>query len=112
MPAYVVKRVVAGAGGTIAGKSIVVVGVSYKANVADTRETPAAAVIDLLRGQGADVVWHDDLVGSWRGESSAALGSFDIAVVVTKHVGVSDAAIKASKYVFDCTGTIAGADGI
>ena len=112
MPAYVVKRVVAGAGGAIAGKSVVVVGVSYKANVADTRETPAAAVIDLLRAQGAKVVWHDDLVGSWRDESSTALGSLDIAVVVTKHDGVSDAAIKASGYVFDCTGTIAGADGI
>ena len=112
MPAYVVKRVVAGADGSIAGKSAVVVGVSYKANVADTRETPAAAVIDLLRAQGANVVWHDDLVGNWRGETSAALGSFDIAVVVTKHDGVSDAAINASKYVFDCTGTVAGADGI
>ena len=112
MPAYVVKRVVAGAGGSIAGKSVVVVGVSYKANVADTRETPAAAVIDLLRAQGAIVVWHDDLVGSWRGESSAALGKFDIAVVVIKHDGVSDAAIKFSKYVFDCTGTIADAEGI
>lgn len=112
MPAYVVKRVVAGAGGSITGKSVVVVGVSYKANVADTRETPAAAVIDLLRAQGANVVWHDDLVGSWRGESSAALGAFDIAIVVTKHDGVSDAAINASKYVFDCTGTIAGVDGI
>jgi UDP-N-acetyl-D-glucosamine dehydrogenase len=112
MPAYVVKRVVVGAGGSIAGKSIVVVGVSYKANVADTRETPAAAVIDLLRGQGATVVWHDDLVGSWRGETSTSLEAFDIAVVVTKHDGVSDAAINASKYVFDCTGTVAGADGI
>jgi hypothetical protein len=40
------------------------------------------------------------------------LSGFDIAVVVTKHDGVSEAAIKASKYVFDCTGTIAGADGI
>ena len=112
MPAYVVKRVVAGAGGAIAGKSVVVVGVSYKANVADTRETPSAAVIDLLRAQGATVVWHDDLVGNWRGETSAALGSFDIAVVVTKHDGVSGAAIKASKYIFDCTGTIADAEGI
>ena len=112
MPAYVVKRVVAGAGGSIAGKSVVVVGVSYKANVADTRETPAAAVIDLLREQGATVVWHDDLVGTWRGESTTALGSFDIAVVVTKHDGVNDAAIKASKYVFDCTGSIPGAEGI
>jgi UDP-N-acetyl-D-glucosamine dehydrogenase len=112
MPAYVVKRVVAGAGGSIAGKSVVVVGVSYKANVADTRETPAAAVIDLLREQGANVVWHDDLVGSWRGEDSTPLVAFDIAVVVTKHNGVSEAAIKASKYVFDCTGTVAGAEGI
>jgi UDP-N-acetyl-D-glucosamine dehydrogenase len=112
MPAYVVKRVVAGSGGSIAGKSVVVVGVSYKANVADTRETPAAAVIDLLREQGATVVWHDDLVGTWRGESTTALGSFDIAVVVTKHDGVSDAAIRASKYVFDCTGSISGAEGI
>jgi UDP-N-acetyl-D-glucosamine dehydrogenase len=112
MPTYVVKRVLAGAGGSISGKSVVVVGVSYKANVADTRETPAAAVIDLLRAEGADVVWHDDLVGKWRGENSEPLNGFDIAVVVTKHDGVSEAAIKASKYVFDCTGTIAGADGI
>jgi UDP-N-acetyl-D-glucosamine dehydrogenase len=112
MPAYVVKRVVAGAGGSIAGKSVVVFGVSYKANVADTRETPAAAVIDLLREQGAMVVWHDDLVGSWRGETSSPLDVYDIAVVVTKHDRVSDAAIKVSKYVFDCTGKVAGVDGI
>jgi UDP-N-acetyl-D-glucosamine dehydrogenase len=112
MPAYVLKRVVSGVGGSIAGKSVIVVGVSYKANVADTRETPATAVIDLLRSQGANVVWHDDLVRSWRGESSTALGSFDVAVVVTKHDGVSEAAIKASKYVFDCTGSIAGAEGV
>ena len=112
MPAYVVKRVVTAAGGSIAGKSVVVVGVSYKANVADTRETPSAAVIDLLRAQGAKVVWHDDLVCSWRGETSAPLTAHDIAVIVTKHDGVSDAAVKASKYVFDCTGTVAGADGI
>jgi UDP-N-acetyl-D-glucosamine dehydrogenase len=112
MPAYVVKRVVAGAGGSIAGKSVVVVGVSYKANVADTRETPAAAVIDLLRQQGATVVWHDDLVGSWRGEGSTPLASFDVAVVVTRHQGVKDSAIKESTYVFDCTGTVKGAEGI
>ena len=112
MPAYVVKRVVAANGGSIAGKSIIVIGVSYKANVADIRETPAAAVIDLLRAQGATVVWHDDLVGSWRGESSTSLEAFDIAVVVTKHDGVSEAVINTSKYVFDCTGTLAGAEGV
>ena len=112
MPAYVVNRVMAGAGGTVSGKKVIVVGVSYKSNVADTRETPAAAVIDLLRAQGATVTWHDDLVGSWRGESSMPMATHDIAVVVTRHDGVIDAAIKASGYVFDCTGTVPGVDGI
>ena len=112
MPPYVVKRVVAGANGSIKGKKVVVVGVSYKSNVADTRETPAAAVIDLLREQGASVTWHDDLVGTWRGESSSAISGADIAVLVTKHDGLDLEAVKACGYVFDCTGTIAGADGI
>ena len=112
MPAYVVKRVIAGSGGSIKGKKVVVVGVSYKSNVADTRETPAAGVIDLLRAQGANVTWHDDLVGSWRGESSAPVKGADIAVLVTKHDGLDLEALKGCGYVFDCTGTIAGADGI
>ena len=111
MPAYVVKRVVAGSGGSIAGKSVVVVGVSYKSNVADTRETPAADVIDLLRSQGATVTWHDEVVGSWRGESSSPLRG-DVAVLVTKHDGVDLKALQGCGYVFDCTGTIKGADGI
>jgi UDP-N-acetyl-D-glucosamine dehydrogenase len=112
MPAYVVKRVVAGSGGSVKSKNVVVVGVSYKSNVADTRETPAAAVIDLLREQGATVTWHDDLVGNWRGESSVAIKGADIAVLVTKHDGLDLAALKSCGNLFDCTGTIAGADGI
>ncbi len=112
MPAYVVKKVVAGSGGSIKGKKVVVVGVSYKSNIADTRETPAAAVVDLLREQGANVTWHDDLVGSWRGESTSPIVGADIAVVVTKHDAVDLAAVKACGYVFDCTGHIAGVDGI
>ena len=111
MPAYVVKRVVAGSGGSIAGKSVVVVGVSYKSNVADTRETPAAAVVDLLRAQGATVTWHDEIVGNWRDEFSAPLKG-DIAVLVTKHDGLDLTALQACGYVFDCTGTLTGADGI
>jgi len=112
MPAYVVKRVIAGAGGSVNGKSVVIVGVSYKANVADTRETPAASIIDLLRQAGATVSWHDPLVSTWRGEESGGLGVCDVAVIVTKHDVVSVADIKKSSYVFDCTGSIPGADGI
>ena len=112
MPSYAVKRVISGAGGSIKGKSVVVVGVSYKANVIDTRETPAASVIDLLRQAGAMVAWHDPLVDSWRGEETSDLGAYDVAVVVTKHDVVLVADIKKSSYVFDCTGSIAGVDGI
>jgi UDP-N-acetyl-D-glucosamine dehydrogenase len=112
MPAYVVNRVIAGSGESIKGKKVVVVGVSYKSNVADIRETPAAAVIDLLREQGATVTWHDDLVGNWRGEASSPIAGADVAVVVTKHDGVDLVAITACGYVFDCTGQIAGVDGI
>jgi UDP-N-acetyl-D-glucosamine dehydrogenase len=51
-------------------------------------------------------------VGSWRGESSAPIKGADIAVLVTKHDGLDLAALKGCGFVFDCTGTIAGADGI
>ena len=112
MPAYIVTRVIAGLAGSVANKKIVVVGVSYKANVADTRETPAAAVIDLLREAGADVSWHDPLVESWRGEQSGALTGFDAAVVVTLHDHINVADVQKSGYIFDCTGLISGADGL
>jgi UDP-N-acetyl-D-glucosamine dehydrogenase len=112
MPAYVVKRVIAGSNGIVKDKKIVVVGVSYKSNVADIRETPAATIIDLLRAEGATVTWHDDLVGSWRGESSVPINDADIAVLVTKHDGLDLEAMMGCGYVFDCTGTISSADGI
>jgi UDP-N-acetyl-D-glucosamine dehydrogenase len=113
MPAYVVKRVVAGSGGSIKGKNVVVIGVSYKANVSDTREAPAALVIEELKKQGAEVCWHDSVVGTWNGQSSSELKGFDVAIVVTKHDAVNESAIKASApYIFDCTGSIKGVAGL
>jgi UDP-N-acetyl-D-glucosamine dehydrogenase len=112
MPSYVVKRITAGADGSIMGKKVVVIGIAYKPNVADTRETPAASIIDLLRAQGATVTWHDDLVGTWRGESSAPIIGSDIAVLVTRHEGLGLDGLKTCGYVFDCTGTVSGVDGI
>jgi UDP-N-acetyl-D-glucosamine dehydrogenase len=112
MPAYVVSRV-AGDVGSLKGKKVVVVGVAYKANVTDTRETPAALVISELKKLGADVSWHDPIVGTWNGQSSRELKGFDVAIVVTKHNVVSEAEIKASAaYVFDCTGSIKGVAGL
>ena len=112
MPAYVVTRV-AQEVGSLKGKKVVVIGVSYKANVSDTREAPAALVIEELNKLGAEVSWHDSAVGTWNGQSSSELKGFDVAIVVTKHDVVSEAAIKASAaYVFDCTGSVKGVAGL
>jgi UDP-N-acetyl-D-glucosamine dehydrogenase len=88
MPKYVVSRVAADNGGSLKGKSVQVIGVAYKPNVADTRETPAELVIEELKRQGAKVTWHDAVVGSWHGEESSALGGSEIAIVVTLHDAV------------------------
>jgi UDP-N-acetyl-D-glucosamine dehydrogenase len=112
MPAYVVSRVAKDVG-SLKGKKVVVVGISYKANVSDTREAPAALVIDELKKQGAEVSWHDPVVSTWNGQSSSELKGFDVAIVVTKHDVVSESAIKSSAaYVFDCTGSIKDVAGI
>jgi UDP-N-acetyl-D-glucosamine dehydrogenase len=112
MPAYVVSRVAADVG-SLKGKKVVVVGVAYKANVKDTREAPAALVISELQKLGVDVSWHDPVVGTWNGQSSAELRGFDVAIVVTKHNVVSEADIKESApYVFDCTGSVKDVAGL
>ena len=88
MSKYIVDRVQADNSGDLSGKSVLVVGVAYKPNVADVRETAAELVIRHLRDRGAVVSWHDDVVGSWKGEASAPLAGAEIAVVVTKHDAV------------------------
>ena len=112
MPAYVVSRVIAATGGSIRGKKVVVVGVAYKPDVIDTRETPAAEIIRLLTSAGAVVTWNDHVVGSWMGQSSNPIEGNDIAVVVTRHSDLTDQQIKVATYVFDCTGTVKGVDRI
>ncbi len=113
MSKYVVDRVQADNGGSLKGKSVLVVGVAYKPNVADVRETAAELVIEHLRSRGAVVSWHDNVVGLWKGERSAPLTSADIVVVVTMHDSVNAADVKASApYVFDTTGKIDGVHGL
>ncbi len=113
MSKYIVNRIAADNGGNLKGKSVLVVGVAYKPNVADVRETAAELVIEHLRSQGAVVSWHDDVVGNWKGESSVQLRGADIAVVVTKHDSVDEKRILASApYVFDTTGKVKGAKGL
>jgi UDP-N-acetyl-D-glucosamine dehydrogenase len=72
--------------GGLQGKKLIVIGVAYKPNVADVRETPVEALIAGLKSKGAQVYWHDDLVKEWNGEKSVALSSdFDLAILATPH---------------------------
>ena len=110
MAKYVIGRVKADNGGSLQGKKVQVVGVAYKPNVADVRETPAELVIEELKTAGAVVTWSDDLVNTWMDEKSSALGGSEIAVVVTLHsVTHADAVLKSAPYVFDTTGKVKGA---
>ena len=85
MPNYYLGKVTEKVG-NLNNKKILVIGVSYKVNVADTRETPAKNLIYSLRSKGAIVLWHDDLVQEWNGEVSTNLSpKFDLAILVTPH---------------------------
>jgi UDP-N-acetyl-D-glucosamine dehydrogenase len=107
MAKYVVDRVTADNGGSLSGKKVQVVGVAYKPNVADVRETPAELVIEELKKTGAEITWSDDLVSSWHGTNSTALGGADIAIVVTLHdVTDPQVVLNSAPYVFDTTGKV------
>ena len=87
LPSYF-TGVATGILGNLKGKKIVVVGVAYKPNTSDVRETPAFSLIEALRSGGADVSWHDELVKEWRGEKSTLLTSqFDLAILANPHTG-------------------------
>jgi UDP-N-acetyl-D-glucosamine dehydrogenase len=117
MPDHVVDRCAAELGvdgRDLTGLRLVVVGVAYKPNVADTRHSPAVAVIHALRARGADVMIHDPLVSEleveevtypsmpldrpWPGGAKGA----DAAIVVTPHAAVDyEALVKSARLVLD-----------
>ena len=85
MPGYFVGRAEEKIGG-LKDKKVLVIGVSYKPNMADVRETPVEALILGLRNKGAEVFWHDDLVKEWNDEKSVALSDvYDLAIIATPH---------------------------
>ena len=85
MPNYFLKVAKEKIGG-LQGKKVLVIGVSYKPNVADVRETPVEALIFGLRAEGAQVFWHDDLVMEWNDEKSSPLDQgYDLAILATSH---------------------------
>ena len=86
MPEYIVSRIAKLLGGQLSGKKILICGMAYKKDVADVRESPSEALIDSLRIRGSKVLWHDPLVGKWRGEVSSEIEKgFDLIVIAVRH---------------------------
>ena len=75
---------------SLSGSRILILGVAYKADIGDTRETPAEKLVGLLRNAGADVSYHDPHVSEFDGMSSAALEpeAYDCVAIVTAHSSV------------------------
>jgi UDP-N-acetyl-D-glucosamine dehydrogenase len=79
-----------GANKSVAGSKILIVGVAYKPDIGDMRESPAEKLIDLLRKAGGDVSYHDPHVAEFDGMTSSTLDpeAYDCIVIVTNHSGI------------------------
>jgi len=93
---------------SLSGSKILVLGVSYKPGIADTRESPALKLIALLENAGAEVAYHDPHVPSFAENgltmSSSPLepGAYDCVVVVTDHKEIDyEALVEESQLVVD-----------
>jgi UDP-N-acetyl-D-glucosamine dehydrogenase len=97
MPAYVVNLIGEALNGerkAVNGSRVLILGVAYKPNVGDVRESPALDVIHLLAERGADIQYHDPYVADLSRDGFAlqsialtptALASADCVVIVTNH---------------------------
>ncbi len=100
MPRYVVTRVTQALNQhrkPVNGSRVLLLGVAYKPDVGDVRESPALDIIELLRADGADVMYHDPFVKRLKLDSGdlesqpldeRLLRSIDVVVVTADHKNV------------------------
>lgn len=107
MPAYVVKLVSTALNNekkAVNGSKILVLGVAYKKDIDDMRESPALSIIDLLRARGAEVSYHDPFVPEITFDHSYTIGDgeplrnheltdeivsdADCVIICTEHSGI------------------------
>lgn len=121
MPSYVVRRIqdaLNDEGKALRGARILLLGVTYKPDIADQRESPAKPIAVALRDKGADVTFHDPHVTTWRLGGSAlecvpdldsALADADLVVLLQNHSDYDLAAIATqARRLFDTRGAIDG----
>lgn len=123
MPQWVVGKVMDALnehGKPIKGSSILVLGLAYKKNIDDTRESPAVEIMDLLQSKGAKIAYSDPHVPSFphkrdyhfdlHSESLTPdnIARFDCLVLATDHDGFDYAQIQAhARLILDTRGRLA-----
>lgn len=98
MPAFVagkVREALNAAGKPVKGARVLLLGVAYKKDVDDVRESPATSILELLARDAAEVSYHDPYVPQWQALDGLALTSValtdnilaetDVVVIVTDH---------------------------
>jgi UDP-N-acetyl-D-glucosamine dehydrogenase len=102
-----------GARKSLSGSKILVLGVAYKSDIDDVRESPAEKLMELLRNAGATVAYHDPHVSKFNGDTSVALEpeAYDCVVIVTAHSSIDYAdVVRRGKVIVDFRNATKGAE--
>ena len=130
MPGFVVRKVADALNEqakAVRGSRVLVLGVAYKKDIDDLRESPALEILRLLQAKGADVVYHDPHCPAIADDGhtsltglplhsveldAAELDAADAIVIVTDHSGVDYKAVRdAASVIIDTRGVMRGLDG-
>jgi UDP-N-acetyl-D-glucosamine dehydrogenase len=100
---------------SLSGSKVLMLGVAYKSDIGDTRESPALKLIELLRAAGAELAYHDPFVPALadHGLESVELdpGAYDCVVIVTAHSQIDYADLADKAHVVVDLRNATGADG-
>ena len=89
---------------SLSGSRILVLGVAYKPDISDVRESPAEKLIELLRKAGAEIAYHDPHVPEFNGLRSSPLEpeEYDCVTIVTAHSTIDyDDVVRRGKVIVD-----------
>ncbi len=124
MPGYVTERaaeLLNRHAQPVNGARVLLLGVTYKKDIADRRETPARPIARKLRDRGAQVSYHDPYVPAWQvdgqpvprvGDLDQALADADLAILLQPHACYDPARIaRAARLLLDTRGAVPGVQG-
>ncbi|MFI7547702.1 nucleotide sugar dehydrogenase [Actinoplanes sp. NPDC049599] len=118
MPAYVARRaqnLLNADGQAVHGARVLLLGVTYKANIADQRESPATPLARQLAALGAEVTFHDPYVKEWNvprtDDLDGATAAADLVILVQHHREYdADHLARLAKRFFDTRGVTRGTE--